>query len=481
MSSLGNKIVNGTIWTAVETWGHQAMLFIVFIVLARVLGPHAIGLAALAMVTPVILAVPVTRGIADALVQRPDVEPEHLNSAFWFLTALGVALSALVWLSSGLIAAAFGEPMIGELVRCTSVIIAIQAVAVVPTAILKRQLNFRMLALRTLIATLLGGALGIAMALSGYGVWSLVWMQIARACIETTFLLVGGSWRPRLRYSHERCRELFAFAAPIVGYSLWHYVNDELPKVALGAFLGPNAVGIYAVARRPFDLLTSVFLGPLTNIAMPAVARVQGDRSKINRFFDNSVRMAGIVGFPAYMGLAAIAPDAVPLVFGEQWASAVVPVQILMLLGLVRTIDSICSGTVLALGHSGLILKFNMVYTVIGAVLITAAAMISVEATMAAIVFCNLLLVPVFLYYTQRLVSIDVLNPLAILPRLVLATALMYVAVTAWRLAMTGSPQQFLVLAGAIAIGALVYISVAIALIRPDLLAARDLLLKVRS
>jgi O-antigen/teichoic acid export membrane protein len=332
----------------------------------------------------------------------------------------------------------------------------------------------------TLAGTVTGGSLGIVMAVAGYGVWSLVMMQLTKACVETTVLLFAGTWRPRLYYSYERCRELFGFAVPIIGFSLWSFINDEMPKVVLGTFLGPHAVGIYALARRPLEFLTSAVLSPLTGIAMPAVARLQNDRARIDSFFDSSIRVAVLFGFPAFMGLAAIAPDAIPLVFGAHWTSGVLAVQILMLLGLVRTIDSICAGTALALGQSALILKLNIAYTFMGAVLMTITAQISLAATMGAIVFCNLVLVPVFLYYTRKLTGIDVLKPLAVLPRVSIATGLMFVAVTAWRAAVAGAVPEPMVLVGGIVIGAIVYGAVAMALLRPDLLTARELLLKAR-
>lgn len=479
-NKIGGRIANATMWLAVETWGQQAMLFAVFIVLARLLDPDAIGLAALAMVAPIILAVPVTKGLGEAIVQRPHITPEHLDSVFWLLAGGGIALSLFVWMCAPLVAALFGQPLIEDLVRYTSLVITFQSFAPVPIAILKRQLNFRVLAMRTLAGTLIGGALGITLAMAGYGVWSLVLMLLTKSGVESIVLLSVGPWRPRLRYSYQRCRELFGFAGPIVGFSLWSYINDEMPKVVLGTFLGPYAVGIYALARRPLEFLTSAVLSPLTGIAMPAVARMQDDQASIDRFFDRSIRVAVLVGFPAFMGFAAIAPDAIPLVFGEQWTSAVLAVQIIMFLGLVRTVDSICAGTVLALGQSALILKLNIAYTFLGAILMTLAAQVSLAATMMAIVLCNLVLVPVFLHYTRRLTDIDVLKPLAMLPRVSIATTLMFVAVAAWRAGALGTVSEPTVLVGAIIVGAIAYSAAAIGLLRPDLLAARELLLRGR-
>jgi O-antigen/teichoic acid export membrane protein len=481
MSSIGGKIVSGAMWTAVETWGQQVMLFCVFVVLAHLLGPEAIGLATMALVAPIILAVPVTRGIPEAIIQRPDIDVEHLNSAFWLLAGGGAALSALVILLAGPIAYVFDQPVLEELVRCTGLLVFIQSLAGVPIAILKRHLNFRMLALRTLCATVTGGAVGIALATQGYGVWSLVWMQLAKCSVEVVVLLWGTAWRPRLQFSYARCQDLFGFAGPIVGFSLWQFVNDEMPKVILGAIIGPSAVGIYQLARRPLEVVTSAFLAPLTAMAMPAVARMQSDRAKIDQLFNSSIRVAVVLCFPAYMGLAAIAPEAVPLVFGDHWSEAVLAVQIIMLLGLVRTVDGIAGGTVLAVGRSDLIFKFNVVYTFMGAVCMIAAAQIGLEAVIAAIVLCNAVLVPPFLYYTRKLTGINVLRPLAILPRVAIATGVMMIAVTTWRVASGDLMlQPPVIVAGGVILGGLVYGLVSVLLIRPDLLAARAMLLQAR-
>lgn len=479
MNSIGRKIANGTLWMFVETWGHQIMVFLLFVILARLLGPSAIGLAALAMSAPIIFAVPVTKGIPEAIIQRPHLTDLHLDSAFWLLVGSGACLAAVVWLSSDLIAAAFGEPTLASLVRFTGIVIVAQSISAVPTALLKRELDFRLLTLRTLIGTLCGGIVGISLAIAGFGVWSIIWMLITRALLEPTILLLAGNWRPSFKFSLRHCRDLQGFAAPIVGFSLWQYINDEIPKVILGAVLGPAAVGIYVVARRPVELLSNAILGPISGVVMPAVSRLQNDKAKLDLFFDKSLRWAMLAGFPAFLGLAAIAPDIIPLVFDEQWVSSIGPAQIILLLGLVRSVDCVCGGTILALGQSRPILMLNIMYSFMAGAAILFTARISIEATMWAIVACNAVLVPPLLYYAHQLASIDVLKPLRMLPRLVLATLAMLIGVAMWRhlVGDTGAP---VVILSTIAVGGLTYIIAVIMLLRPDLLSARDLIVKTR-
>lgn len=481
MNVFGRQIVNGAAWAAVETWGRQIAMFGVFVILARHLGPEAFGLAALAMVVPNILAAPVTRGLPDAIVQRTEIDPIHLDSAFCLLAATGALISALIWISASGIAAMFGQPELEGLIKWTSAIVVIQAFGAVPAAILKRQLHFRLFAVRTLTGSVVGGALGLGMAAAGFGVWSLVWMQLTKAAVETTVILFGSSWRPRLRFSYVRIRELFGFAGPLVLQTLWNFGNDEIPKIVLGAFLGPHAVGIYALARRPLDLLVESLLWPLMAITMPTVSRIQAHPEKINDFFNATVRMAGIIGFPAFVGFAAVAPVAVPFIFGQHWSVGVAAVQILMILGVQRTVDSLCSFTILALGRSGILLKLNMVYTVLALVLITGGVQINFEWAIAALVVSNVVLLPFFLFQVQRIAQIDVVRPLVIFPRLAVASALMFAVVSVWLRGAPASAAPGIVLAGGVLIGAAVYAAASFVLVRPDLLNARNFVLRLRA
>jgi len=480
LSRLGNRIVSGAFWSAVETWGRQVALFLIFVVLAQYLGPQDLGLAALAAVAPTILCVPVVQGFPDALVQRPQVDREHFESVFWLLLAGGLGLSASIYVAAPLVAHFFSEPLLEGLIRWTSLIVVIQALAAVPTAILKRELNFRLLAIRTLAGTILSGATGVGMAMAGFGVWSLIGMQLVKVSSEAFILLVFSGWRPRLRFSLAHCRDLSGFAVPLIVQSLWTFMNEELPKVILGAFLGTYAVGIYTFARRLLDLMVQGLLSPLTNIAMPAISRLQERPEKVDQFFDTGIRLAGLVAFPAFVGFAAIAPDAVPLVFGAHWASAVLPVQMLMILGLLRTVDSLCGLTLLALGYSKLVLALNVTYTVLVLIALPAGASINLEAALAAQILCNLVLVPIFLGLAQRLAKLDVLTPLSFFPRLATASGVLYVAVTGWRLGLPAGTPPELVVGSAILVGAAVYSLMAILLMRPDLFRARETLLRMR-
>ncbi len=478
--SIGRKIISGMAWTAVATWIGQGINFVAFAVLAFFLDPKALGLGTVAVLPSIILSVLVTNGVPDAVIQRPRIEPIHLDSAFWFLTALGAALSALIWIGAGPFAAAFGQPIIENLVHWTSVIVIVQAVTAVQTAILRRNLDFRFLALRNLVGIVAAAALAMTMAVEGWGVWSLIALQVARPAVASALLFFVGGWQPRLCYSHARCKELLTFAWPIVGQNVLALGNDELPTVALGIFLGPAAVGIYAFSRRPFAILWDCFLNPLVTMVMPTVSRFRDDRAKIDSFFNTAVRMAAILGCSIFVGFAAIAPVAVPAIFGVQWEAAVPSIQIITPLAVLRTLAAICANTVVACGYPRLVLKLNIAFMALSAIPVIIAARVSIEVMWTTIVVCNLLFVPALLYFAQEIAGVSLRQPLAIFPRLAVVAALMFGAVTAAQHGIAGVTSQHILIVLEVLLGIMVYAAMAMMLLRPDILAVRTMLLRLR-
>jgi O-antigen/teichoic acid export membrane protein len=479
MSSIGRKIVSSTIWSAVESWAREATVFLVFIILARLLGPEAIGLAALAMSAPYILMIPVQQGIPQALVQRQDIEPIHLDSAFWFLLAVGAALTGLIWFAAPLIAHLIGSQELADLVKVTSLTVVLTAVGTIPGVVMARGMLFRLSALCRMTSAVIGVVIGLGLALRGYGVWSLVLMYVGRTAVESAIVLVGCGWRPRMRYSHEKCRELFGFAAPVFGHAILAVANTEAPKVMLGAFLGPGAVGIYTLARRPIDLLVNMLILPVAYVALPAVAQME--TSKLNRFVDIGIRLAATLCFPAFVGFAAIAPVLIPPALGPQWVGAILSIQIFALYGLHRSIADLCSYTVLALGHARLLFRMQLLNTMFTAILTAAAAAFSVEAVAGAIVLCHSVMLVILLLAMRRTAGLDVRTPLRILPPLLVVTGAMALAVTGWTRVAPESLPGFAQAGIGIAIGIVVFTALASWLLQTELLMLRDLLLRGRS
>src|SRR5215216_4126790 len=171
--NLGRAAVRGLAWTMLRSVSSRVIGSVVFVVLARLLDPKAFGTFALASVFVVLISLLVESGFGEALIQRKEVTPRDLNTAFLVSNVTGVGLALLMTACSGPLSALFDQPELGPVLRVLSLVFVFAALASVPQALLKRELAFQKIALRGLVATLVGGAVGVAMAFAGFGVWSL--------------------------------------------------------------------------------------------------------------------------------------------------------------------------------------------------------------------------------------------------------------------------------------------------------------------
>jgi O-antigen/teichoic acid export membrane protein len=214
---------------------------------------------------------------------------------------------------------------------------------------------------------------------------------------------------------------------------------------------------------------------------MPVVARLDGDPVRIGQFFDTSIRMALILGVPAFAGFAAITPIIIPALFADEWLPAIAAIQILMLLVVAYAVTGVSVKTILALGHSGLILALHLGYLVLGSVLITVGAQFGVSHAVGAIVLTNYLVIPIFLWKVRQIVGIDVMQPLRILPPVLVSAGLMLIAVEATRRLLADELPPVALIVACVLAGALTYGLGALVLLRADILKARSLLGRLKA
>src|SRR3546814_5268728 len=97
---------------------------------------------------------------------------------------MAVLVALISFCAADMVAALFGQPTVADLVRWLSILPVLSALSAVPIAQLSREMKFGVLAARSTLAVIGGGIVGITMAAQGYGVWSLVGLQISHKLID---------------------------------------------------------------------------------------------------------------------------------------------------------------------------------------------------------------------------------------------------------------------------------------------------------
>lgn len=348
--NIKQTVIQGVFWTAIQNWGSQAGSLVIFLILARLLTPEAFGLVAMANVFVVFMQIFLDQGFAQALIQRQELEPEHLDTAFWTNIVGGSLLTLLGIVFADQIALLFDQAQLAPIVRCLSFAFLISAFSSVQQAFLERKFAFKTIALRWLVAVLVGGIVGISMALSGFGVWSLVGQQLAQELAGVLTLWAASQWRPGFRFSRSHFQQLFGFGINILAFNFLTFINHRSDDFLIGFFLGPTALGYYSVAYRVLDVMTQLLVSTSTQVALPTFSRLQEDLDRLRHGFYKATQFTSLIAFPTFLGMAALAPELVRLLFGEQWLPSVPVMQILALMGIVRAVTFFKGAVFVAMG-----------------------------------------------------------------------------------------------------------------------------------
>jgi PST family polysaccharide transporter len=376
--------------------------------LARLLNPDTFGLVAIAGVYIAFIQVLVTQGFGMAIIQRSQIEREHLDSAFWIAMASALLFCLLSLLLGGQIARLFHEPRVAPVIGWLSLSFYFYALSSVPTAILTRELDFRALALRSLSATTVASVIGLAMAFFGCGVWSLVGQQLANALLGCVCLWRAVSWRPRLRISRRHLGDLYGFSLSITGNDVLWFFSQKSDQTFVGYGFGPLGLGPYSLASRLTTFLYDGITGVLSSVAFPAFSKLQSAPLKFEQALHKFCEICSFVSFPVFAGLMVVAPDFVPCLFGAKWASAVPIVQILAAYGALRSALGFVHPLLLSTGRAGLFFLNGVILTCLTFAGCLVAVRWSPAAIALSIVFTMLLYAAVFLVIAQRVLKIRI-------------------------------------------------------------------------
>jgi PST family polysaccharide transporter len=404
---LRTTAVQGITWTFLRSVSSRLVGSAVFIVLARMLEPADFGTVALASVFVVLISVLVESGFAEALIQRDQVTPKDLNTAFWVNNAIGIALATVLIVFADVIAEPLGQPQLAPVLRVLSAVFIFAALASVPQAILRRELAFRAIAVRGVAATLAGGAVGIAMAIAGAGVWSLVGQMVANAAVGTVILWAMCSWRPGRSVSSSSLRELLRFSGKILGERLALFASRRSDDLLIGLVLGPVALGLYTVAYRILLILTETIIWTIEGVAFPMLSRLQNDRARRTRAFCSLTRLCAAVTVPVFLALVVLAPELTQVAFGPRWLAAIPLMQALALVGIPHAAVYCNKAALNAAGRPDLSLRIALLTCVITVIAFALVVHWGVLAVAVSFAVCSYLLVPVSLWSAIRVLDLD--------------------------------------------------------------------------
>ena len=196
---------------------------------------------------------------------------------------VGLAAAGLLCLVAPLIAAFYNQPILTPLHRAMSLIIVINSFGLIQGTILAKQIDFKTQTKVSLLAGGLSGIIGIALAVAGFGVWSLVAQQVSNSFFQTVFLWFFNPWRPSLLFSFQSLREMFGFGSRLLASGLLNQIFDNLYYVVIGKLFSATDLGFFTRAKALAELPSQTLSGMVGRVTFPVFSTIQDDPARLKR------------------------------------------------------------------------------------------------------------------------------------------------------------------------------------------------------
>ncbi len=404
------KAAHGMMWSAIERAATQGISFIVVLLLARLLGPHSYGLVAWAATIALFGQMLLGETFSQALIQERRLVPAHTSSLFWILMLAGAGSSIVLFLLSDRLALVFGEETLAPVLKALSPLLFLTSLQAVPTALFRRDLDFKSIAAASTLGTMTGGMLGVAMAFAGLGIWSLVANLLAQNLIVAVTIWRKTSFRPQLCLSLPHLRQLWSFGQYTFLQRIAAFAANQSPRLLIGYFFGPAALGVFSLGLRIVEILYQLLTLPAANVLTPLIAGIRDDSEKLTRTILSATQLAAMVSVPVYTGLAMAAPLAVPLFFGAKWTGGIAIVQLLCIYGVVGSCGLVWQAIVSGLGRPDIMFKTTLIAAIVNISIIAATARWGSMAAAAAFVARGYLTLPFMPLVISRLTGLTAIR-----------------------------------------------------------------------
>lgn len=377
--SLKAKTVRGTIWSGIDSIAGQGITFLVGLVLARLLSPQEYGLIGYITIIVAILNSIVDSGFSNALIRKKDAGEIDYNTTFIFNLVLSLLMAGVMIVAAGPISRFFNEPELVPLIRVMSAIVVINAAAIVQRTTLTKRVDFKTQTKVSLIASATSGVVGIGMALSGMGVWSLVGQQLSRQLLNTVFLWIFNRWIPTLQFSWRSFRELFGFGWKLMVSGLIDTTWKEIYQLVIGKCYTTETLGQYTRGKQFSDIFSSNMTTIIQRVSYPVLSSVQDERTRLKEGYRKIIKVSMLLSFVLLFGLGAVAEPLLYVLIGGQWSEAARYLQIIVFSACLYPLHAINLNMLQVQGRSDLFLKLEIVKKIIAIGPILLGVFISIE------------------------------------------------------------------------------------------------------
>lgn len=372
-SGLTRRAISAGFAFAVMTGIERGLLFVRALVLARLLEPKEFGLMGMAFIAINAAEVLSQTGFGRAIIQRRD-DPTPFMDTVWVVSAVrGLFLAIVVFVTAPLFADFFRTSELLPVLRAISLALVLRGFVSPAWILLERQLRLKRFALPATIGAGVDLIVTCTLAVQLRSVWAMVFGFLSGTAVIVGMSYVVGPYRPRLRFSLARARELHVFGKHIFRTEVTVVAYEQADRLAVGRIGDVVSLGFYSFAQRMATLPITMFSMVVLRVVFPSFAHIQASPDRVRDAFVRLMRLTAATAFPVAFGLYATAPEVVSFVFGKRWIPMTGAFRILCFLGATIALEKCCTAVTGGIGRPQLAARASLLRLILMSVAIVPA------------------------------------------------------------------------------------------------------------
>lgn len=312
------------------------------ILLARLLTPQDYGLVGMVTAVTGFVAIFKDLGLSMATVQKEEITHEQVSNLFWVNLALSIVTTFITVAIAPVIAWFYNEPQLLWITLGLALGFIISGLGVQHSALLNRQMQYKVLTINDVLSMALGVVSAIVAACFGLGYWALVILPLVTGIVSTVGLWIVCSWRPGLPSRQSGVRSMLIFGGNLTGFNIVNYFARNVDNILIGRVWGAQQLGLYAKAYQLLLLPLQQINAPFERVAIPALSRLVDSPERYRQAYLRILEKLTIITAPLVVFMIATSDWIILLLLGPQWINAS---PIFSLLGIIAFTQPIANTT----------------------------------------------------------------------------------------------------------------------------------------
>ena len=389
-SATAHKTTRGVLWAGIDRFGIVLLQFVINLVLARLLTPGDFGCISMILIFVAVSQTLIDGGFGAALIQKIDATQRDYSTIFYWNALFSVGLYLIIYASAPSVSTFFRMPLLEDMLRVLGIVIIINSLSLVQRTILRKAINFKVIAIVDIISYSASALVAIYLAHHDFGAWSIVGMQLSIASISTILLWGLSKWRPSLTFSFNSLKSLFSYGGFLLIASIMQDVCTHIQGVVIGRRFSAAETGLYSQAKKMDEVASMTLPAVFCQVLFPIYSEKQNNISELRSMLSQNMKMISFIIFPLMMLLIIVAKPLFILLYGDQWIDAVPYFQILCIGGFFSALYNFNYYAVAAVGKSKALFYWGCYKWGVLLVLLLIGASFSMLGVLIAMVISNI-------------------------------------------------------------------------------------------